>query len=254
MECLQLERLSYDFRGRAANRTRAISDITLSVRVGEILGIMGASGSGKSTLLRLIAHLIRPTTGRVVYPIAQPKIGFLFQDDVILPWRTVGGNLQFPLEGVIRSSAGRQKRAEDVCHAVRLSPSTYWERYPNQLSGGERRRLSIGMAIVRQVDLLLLDEPTAQLDELNKWIFQDLIQEIWRRDRQTIILVTHSLDEAIVLADRVLIMDKGSVVSGFNITLSRPRLPGIRSEPEFVEFHQTIAKYLTGLWHVDSET
>lgn len=165
---LSADRIAYYFPGDRKKNRPAVTDVSFTAAQGEILGIMGSSGSGKSTLLKLAAELLRPTVGTITYHGGKPRIGFLFQDDVFLPWRTVGGNVQYPLEGLGRAAETRRTRAQEICRAIHLPPAIYWERFPKELSGGERRRLSVGMAIAREVELLLLDEPTSQLDKKNK--------------------------------------------------------------------------------------
>ena len=250
---IALRDIEFGFTSHAGKHDIALTDVSFSIPRGQIVGIMGTSGAGKSTLLRLVAGLVKPSRGEISFTGGEPRIGYLFQDDVTLPWRTVGGNLQFPLEGLKLSKHLRLQRARKVCADIHLPGETYWQRRPRELSGGERRRLSLGIAIAREMDLLLLDEPTSQLDERNKWLLQDLVQEVWSTHHPTIIFVTHDLDEAIVLSDRLLILNAGSIAASFEIGMQRPRAPRIRSTPAFVEMRAKITVALAKLWNFNAD-
>ncbi len=249
---MSFEHVAFQFRGQGQRRAPVVSDVNFTVQSGQVIGIMGVSGSGKSTLLRLAAGLLRPTAGRVRLEGDSLQVGFLFQDNILLPWRTVGGNLEYPLESIIKNSAARTNRAQRICSEIRLPPDIYWNRYPFELSGGERRRLAIGMAIVRSVDLLLLDEPTAHLDDKNKWLFHDLVQAIAAANRPAVVVVTHDLSEAITLSDRLLILDDGHIVNAFQIPLDRPRTFETRDTAEFVALRRAISEKLAELWGMGS--
>jgi ABC-type nitrate/sulfonate/bicarbonate transport system ATPase subunit len=248
---MSFEQVAFQFSSRGRRSTLVVSDINFTVESGEVIGIMGESGSGKSTLLRLAAGLIHPLTGRVRVQGDEPEIGFLFQENVLLPWRTVGENLQYPLENIVKDSEEREARARQTCAEIRLSPEIYWSRYPAELSGGERRRLAIGMAIVRPVDLLLLDEPTTHLDDKNKWLFHELIQEIFVASHAAVVVVTHDLNEAITLSDQLLILDGGHIADAFKIALDRPRSRALRDSAAFSALHRNISERLAQLWGLD---
>ena len=227
--------------------TRVIDSLDLSVEAGSFVALVGPSGCGKSTLLRLVSGLEAPTAGTVSVvpaPVSSPatnaesdgkRVAFVFQDAHLLPWRTALDNVALPLElqGVAREEARRRARAP--LSDVELDDAL--ERYPDQLSGGMRMRVSIARALVTEPDLLLLDEPFAALDELSRQRLDERLRALWARRRMTVLFVTHALSEALFLSERVLVLSKrpARIVLDHAVELPAARPLALRSERAFVE-------------------
>ena len=214
----------------------AVERMDLEVAPGEFVAILGPSGCGKSTLLRIIAGLDRPTEGTV--RVDRPDedrfdIAYVFQDAHLLPWRTVVSNAALPLElrGVDR--ARRRARATDALVKVGLGDAL--DRYPAQLSGGMRMRVSLARAMVTEPTLLLLDEPFAALDEITRQRLDEQLRELWLARRMTVIFVTHSTSEAVFLAERTVVLSKrpGRIVADRPVALPAERPGGLRASAEF---------------------
>jgi sulfonate transport system ATP-binding protein len=209
-----------------ANGVHALQDVSYSVGPGEILAIVGGSGCGKSTLLRAICGLDAPNRGRVLLdgqPITAPheKIGIIFQEPRLLPWLTVADNVGFGLHGIPR--AERRARITDALVRVGLSDKAHV--WPRELSGGQAQRVAIARALVPRPEVLLLDEPFSALDGFTRVDLQDHLLDLWTDGRPTLILVTHDVEEAIVLADRILVMrpKPGRIFAEIKADLPRPR-------------------------------
>lgn len=230
---------TFNINGRALN---VLKGVNLHIRGGECLAIVGASGSGKTTLLRVLAGLEEADEGRVLID-GEPVHGVgteravIFQEPRLLPWRTVIENVAFPLEvrGLSRDEARR--RARRYVQLVGLSD--FIEAYPAQLSGGMAQRVGIARALAIQPEILLLDEPLGALDAMTKLTMQEELTRIWREEKVTMVIVTHDLEEAIYLADRVLVLpkDKGGRIREIEVNLSRPRN---RSESSFVKLREEL--------------
>jgi NitT/TauT family transport system ATP-binding protein len=206
----------------------ALADVSLEVAPGELVAVIGANGTGKSTLLKLIAGLLAPVQGAVMVHgtrVRGPEasVGFVFQEPRLLPWRSALDNVAFPLELAGWPRDARQARARDLLALVG-SPNVEALR-PHQLSGGTRQRAAIARALALEPGVLLLDEPFSALDALTRERFNVALQSIWRATATTILLVTHSIPEAIFLADRVLVLagQPGRIVARVPIPLGRPR-------------------------------
>jgi ABC-type nitrate/sulfonate/bicarbonate transport system ATPase subunit len=227
----------------SGQESKAISNVSFSLQKGEFLTIVGRSGSGKSTLLHLIAGIIKQDCGQIEYfpNKSQIRIGLVFQQNAVFPWKTVGGNISFPLELKKKNESSpnslrnieRKDRVKNICKIVGLDPDTQINKFPKELSGGQLRRLALGMSLAHDADILLLDEPTSQLDFVAKYLLQNTIQEIWAQRKFTAILVTHDLEEAIFLGTKVLILDDGEVIYEREIDLPRPRNDEMRFSIEF---------------------
>lgn len=206
----------------------ALDRVSFQVRAGEFLGIIGPSGCGKSTLLRVLGGLIKPTSGRVyldgkLLTAPRRQIGFVFQKANLLPWRTVLRNVTLPLEiqGVDAIQARRQ--AEELLQLVGLEG--FEDAYPHELSGGMEQRVAIARALIHDPAILLLDEPFGALDALTRENMNLELLRIWEAKRKTVVMVTHSIQEAIFLADRILVMSSrpGRIEATVPVSLPRPR-------------------------------
>ncbi len=202
--------------------------VSLLVPAGEFVAIVGPSGCGKSSLLRLLAGLERPSQGQVAVDgqavtAPHPRRLLVFQEDALYPWRTVWQNVAFGLElqGLGRPEVAR--RVAPLLQAVGLAG--FENYYPHQLSGGMRQRASLARAFVMDPDVLLLDEPFAALDAMTRLVLQDVLLDMWERDRKTVVLITHDIEEALYLADRVLVMSPrpGRIRRVIPVDLPRPR-------------------------------
>ena len=200
--------------GRAFDGTTVLDGVDLELAPGEFVALLGESGSGKTTLLRALAGLDRGVTGEVRTG-AAPAV--VFQDPRLLPWRSVLANVALGLRG-----AGAEGRARAALAEVGLHGRE--DAWPRQLSGGQRQRVALARALVREPDLLLLDEPFSSLDALTRASAQRLVSELWERHRPAVLLVTHDVEEALLLADRVLVLEDGGLAHSERLdALPRPR-------------------------------
>ncbi len=219
--------LTLDHVGKTyPNGVRALDGITLDVKPGEIVAIVGGSGCGKSTLLRAISGLDTPSQGRILIdgePVTQPheKIGMIFQEPRLLPWLTVAENVAFGMEHLPR----RQRAARAAAALARVGLSEKANAWPRELSGGQAQRVAIARALVPQPEVLLLDEPFSALDAFTRADLQDHLLDLWADLRPILILVTHDVDEAVVLADRIMVMrpQPGRIYEEITSELPRPR-------------------------------
>jgi NitT/TauT family transport system ATP-binding protein len=194
--------------GAGAERAMILEHLDLTLEAGQFVAVVGASGVGKSSLLRVLAGLVRPTTGHVALaspPTRQRRpIGLVFQEPRLLPWRRVLANVGLGLEGLDLTRAERETRARAALELVELAD--YEARWPYQLSGGQRQRVGLARALAVDPDLLLLDEPFGALDAITRASLQDELLRVWERTGRTILFVTHDIAEAVYLADRVVLL------------------------------------------------
>jgi NitT/TauT family transport system ATP-binding protein len=210
----------------------ALDRISLEIPAGEFLCVVGPSGSGKSTLLRVVAGLLRQTAGHVHIAAERPGTpltAMVFQEHALLPWRTVIDNVVFGLENRGVARAEREARAREMLALVGLTP--FARHYPHQLSGGMKQRVGIARALANDPEVLLMDEPLAALDAQTRAIMQEELLRIWATLGTTVIYVTHSLEEALLLGDRVVLLTArpGRVSAVFPVDLGRPRGLEIRA-------------------------
>ena len=246
-----LEQVTQRFPLPRENREfTAVDDVSFDVSGGEFVSIVGPSGCGKSTLLGLIAGLVPVTAGRISLdgePVdgVNPRLGFVFQRDALFPWKTVAQNVGLPLvfRGVDAVSA-RSRVAEWI---ARIGLTGFERYHPYQLSGGMRKRVALAMTMVYEPEIVLMDEPFGALDVQTRNLMENDLLDIWAQFRRTVVFVTHDLEEAIALSDRIVVMtaSPGRVKSVYAINLPRPRsVTEIRFHPDFGRLYETIWKDL----------
>lgn len=219
---MQIENVTKQFE----NGYVALAGVSLQVNVGEIVSLVGTSGCGKSTLLRLVAGLDSPTSGRVAIAnktvnSPHPDVGIIFQEPRLMPWLTVRQNVEFGLERI--SPVEKTRLANSTLERVGLAQ--FAQALPRQLSGGMAQRVAIARALVTNPSILLLDEPFSALDAFTRIKLQEHLLQIWADDRPTMLLVTHDVEEAVVLSDRIIVMrgNPGQVYQEYTLDLPRPR-------------------------------
>lgn len=252
---LELSGVSKSF-GEGPSRTEVLEGIDLTLVEGEFLAIVGFSGSGKSTLINLIAGLESPDTGTIRLkgrPITGPgpDRGVVFQGYALLPWLTVLENVRLAVDAVFahESRAERATRARRYVEMVGLG-AAHW-KYPRELSGGMRQRVSVARGLAMDPEVLLLDEPLSALDALTRGTLQSEIETIWAADRKTVVMITNDVDEAILLADRIVPLRPGpraSLGPSFAVPLERPRdRTAVNDDPHFKKIRNEIVHYLTAV-------
>jgi NitT/TauT family transport system ATP-binding protein len=226
---IRLEAVDLAFARHAADRLAVLDGVDLHVAPGEIVALIGPNGSGKSTLLRVVAGLLRPDRGRVELdgrPVTAPdsRIGFVFQEPRLLPWRSAAANVTYPLELAGWPRERRDARLAELLELVGLDPAVTDAR-PRTLSGGMRQRVAIARALALGPEVLLLDEPFSALDALTRERFDLELLRLWAATRMTVLVVTHSIAEAILLADRVVVLSPrpARVILDLPVELARPR-------------------------------
>jgi NitT/TauT family transport system ATP-binding protein len=234
---LQVDQLSVTFPNENGG-LRAVQDLTFSVAPQEFLCVLGPSGSGKSTLLRVLAGLLQPTGGELVfYPCGPqdcaPRIGVVFQQANLMPWRTAIQNITLPLELQGERPEVALKKAAEMIEMMGLQG--FEDTWPRDLSGGMAQRVAIARALISDPDLLLLDEPFGALDALTRERMGSELLSIWQKRRKTVIMVTHSISEALLLSDRVLVFTQrpGRIALDLLVDLPRPRHEEMRYTPHF---------------------
>ena len=242
---LTVRGVSKSFRGGDGAMIAALEDLTLSIVAGELVSVIGPSGCGKSTLLRLIAGLDRPDAGELRVgdgPIAGPSAsrGLVFQDPSLFPWLTVRGNIR---AGLVARGVARRDRHEVEEFLRLVGLDGFADAYPHQLSGGMAQRAALARAIINRPGVLLLDEPLGALDQFTRMRMQDEVLRLWRARGTTMVLVTHDIDEAIYMSDRIVIITPrpGRVERIIDVTLGRPRH---RNHPRFLELRAEILEEL----------
>ena len=246
---IRVANVSKTFSRDGAAALEALRDVTVDIRPGEFVAFVGPSGCGKSTLLKLIGGLLEPTAGRITVdgtPVAGPRrgIGVMFQTPVLFPWRTVLENVLLPSEvfGLERRSA--TEKAMSILELVGLAGRE--GAYPRELSGGMQQRAALSRVLVSDPAIILMDEPFGALDEFTRERMNLEILRIWQERGQTIIFVTHSIAEAVFLADRVVVMgtSPGRVLSVVDVPLGRPRTIELMRSPQFASTVFEVREYL----------
>lgn len=247
LTALRLDNVSCTFPARDGIAYTAVSDASLAVAEGEFVSIVGPTGCGKSTLLNVAAGLFAPTAGSV--EIFDHRLsgmnehaGYLFQSDALLPWRTARENVMLGLElrGVQKPEAG--ERADGWLARVHLAG--HGDKYPHELSGGMRKRVALAQTFILDPKILLMDEPFSALDVQTRTLMENELLGLWSQNRKSVAFVTHDIEEAISLSDRVVVMSAGPAsrpIGEFAIDLARPRdVLEVRLTPHFLELHRTI--------------
>lgn len=244
---VSLRAVDITFPLKGGGAYQAVKAIDLDVAAGEFVSVVGPTGCGKSTLLNAAAGLLAPSGGRVdVFgaPLAglNGRAGYLFQADALMPWKTALDNVAVALEpkGVRRAQALERAAA----WLARVGLKTFVGSYPHMLSGGQRKRVALAQMLIRDPEILLMDEPFGPLDAQTRQIMGNLLLRLWAGDRKAVMFVTHDLEEAIALSDRVVVMSAGpaaTIIGDFRVGLERPRdAAEIRLDPEFHRIHKEI--------------
>ena len=234
----------------------ALADIDLAIEPGEFVSLIGPSGCGKTTLLRVIADLEHITSGSVLVNGVSPHearlaraYGYVFQAPALFAWRTVLGNVKLPLQIQGRSAADCDRIARE--HLVRVGLTGFESKFPWQLSGGMQQRASIARALSFEPRILMMDEPFGALDEITRDRLNEQLQQLWQRERRTVVFVTHSIAEAVYLSTRIVVMSPrpGRIVRVINSTLPDERHLGLRDSPEFVALAHEVREALADGHH-----
>ena len=247
---LALENITCTFVSHeASQRYTALRDTTLLVRPGEFVSVVGPTGCGKSTLLNVAAGLLEPSAGSVRV-FGQPlsgintRAGYLFQADALMPWRSALANVTAGLE--FRGASAQEARVRGADWLTRVGLAGFGERYPHQLSGGMKKRVSLAQTLILDPEILLMDEPFSALDVQTRQLMENELLDLWSANRKSVVFITHDLEEAIALSDRVVVLSSGPEthpIGEYAIDLPRPRdVAEIRLAPRYLELHAEI-------WH-----
>jgi len=243
--CISLQNVEKVYRTARLGQVHALSEINLDIRQGEFVSVLGPSGCGKSTLLKIIAGLLTRSSGRLLLygtPIEGPRreMGIVFQDPVLLPWRTVLENALLPAEVLGLNMKESAARAHELIRLVGLKG--FEDKYPMELSGGMRQRNAIIRALMHDPAVLLMDEPFGALDAMTREQMNLELQRIWLESKKTVFFITHSIPEAVFLADRVLVMTPrpGRITEEIRVDIERPRSLATMGEQDFVSLTQRI--------------
>lgn len=242
-----LEKATVAFRLAGGRVYTAVEQADLKVASGEFVAIVGPTGCGKSTLLNVAAGLLAPVSGSVTIfeaPLTalNQQAGYLFQADALFPWKTAIDNVAIALETSGTPRRDALARAQDFLASVGLA--AFAHRYPHMLSGGQRKRVGLAQVLIRDPKILLMDEPFGPLDAQTRQIMGNLLLDLWSADRKAVLFVTHDLEEAIALADRVVIMSAGPqarIIGDWRVPLTRPRdITEVKLDKDFVALHREI--------------
>ncbi|WP_346864858.1 ABC transporter ATP-binding protein [Methanocalculus sp. MSAO_Arc2] len=243
---VRINNVGKTFPSRIGDPLVALEDISIEIERGEFLCILGPSGCGKTTLLRLVAGLDRPTSGEIIVEGKSvtgpdPRLAMIFQEYSLYPWRTVRGNIAFGLQ---MRGMSREERDERVNHFIQLvGLEGFGDSYPYELSGGMRQRVAVARALATDPAVLLMDEPFGALDAQTRNRMQKELLLIWEKTKKTVIFVTHSVDEAVYIADRILVLSTrpGRVAGIYDIDIPRPRN---RTSVEFAKIRRDVLEQI----------
>ncbi len=255
MSYLELKDVSVSF-GPASNRTEVLSNLNLKVEENEFVAVIGFSGAGKSTLMSLLAGLQEPTSGEVLFkgkPIKGPgpDLGIMFQNYSLLPWLSVNDNVKLAVNKVFPELSKKEvdEKIHNYVEMVRLDHAG--DKKPHELSGGMRQRASLARTLSLDPEVLLLDEPLSALDALTRSELQDQILNIWERDKRTVVMITNDVDEAVLMADRIVPLTMGpkaTLADEFIVNMERPRdRHTLNDHPEFMRLKAEITRFMMNL-------
>ena len=250
---LELLSISCTFHSKddPGQRYTAVADTTLRIKAGEFVSVVGPTGCGKSTLLNVGAGLLEPSSGTVkvfgqTLAGVNARAGYMFQTEALMPWRSAVANVMVGLQYRGVSDADAREQAEAWLSRVGLSG--FGDRYPHQLSGGMRKRVALAQTLVLDPDIILMDEPFSALDIQTRQLMENEVLDIWSAKKKAVLFITHDLDEAIAMSDRVVVLSAGPAthpIGEFDIDLARPRdVAEVRTQPRFVELHTQIWEVL----------
>jgi len=255
MSYLEIDKVDVSF-GPVSNRTHVLSDINLSVEENEFVAVIGFSGAGKSTLISLLAGLQQPTSGEVrmdgkVIKEPGPDLGLMFQNYSLLPWLTVNQNIELAVKKVF-PKLSKSERGDKIAHYVDMVKLSHaGNKLPHELSGGMRQRASLARTLSLDPKVLLLDEPLSALDALTRSELQDQILNIWEQDKRTVVMITNDVDEAVLMADRIVPLTMGpkaTLANDFVVNMDRPRdRRTLNDHPEFMRLKTDITLFMMGL-------
>jgi NitT/TauT family transport system ATP-binding protein len=246
---LELDGITVTFQSpeAPAQRYTAVADASLAVKSGEFVSVVGPTGCGKSTLLNVGAGLLQASSGQV-RAFGQPlaginrRAGYMFQTEALMPWRSALENVMTGLQ--FRGAPPGEARDQAQAWLERVGLGGFGNRYPHQLSGGMRKRTALAQVLALDPDIILMDEPFSALDIQTRQLMENELLELWASKRKAVLFITHDLDEAIALSDRVVVLSAGPAthpIGEFTIDLSRPRdVAEVRSQPRFVDLHRQI--------------
>lgn len=247
MLLIQADHIEKVYSGKKREQTTALKDFCLQVEENEFISIVGPSGCGKTTFILLVAGLENATGGNLFLegrPVSGPDPGhaIVFQEYLLFPWRTVQQNIEFGPE--VRRLPKEQRRQLSAKYIKLVGLEGFEKRYPHELSGGMKQKAAIARALANEPKVILMDEPFASLDALTRETLQQELLRIWRQTEATVLFVTHSISEAIYLADRVVVMSQrpGRVQDTIKIDLPRPRVGEMLTSPEFIRHERIIRK------------
>lgn len=239
---IEIKDLGVTFKDNAGNDVQALTGVNLEIHKGEFVSLLGPSGCGKTTLLRCVADLQEPTEGQIKISGMTPrevrmqqKFGFVFQQPVLFDWRTVKKNVELPLEMMYQTREQISERADKMLELVGLKE--FRNHYPRQLSGGMQQRVNIARAFGIRPEILLMDEPFSALDEFTKEKLHEDLLRIWRKTNKTVLFVTHNIQEAVFLSDRVCVLSPhpGRLSAVVDIDLPRPRTTDMKETEQFMK-------------------
>ena len=246
---LEFDRIAVTFRSREEEGQgyTAVADTTLRVRAGEFVSVVGPTGCGKSTLLNIGAGLLEPSSGGVLV-FGEPlrginrRAGYMFQTEALMPWRSAIDNVMVGLQ--YRGLGDAQARRQAQAWLERVGLGGFEDRYPHQLSGGMRKRTALAQVLALDPDIILMDEPFSALDIQTRQLMENEVLALWAAKKKAVLFITHDLDEAIAMSDRVVVLSAGPAthpIGEFEIDLPRPRdVAEVRSDPRFVQLHSQI--------------